>query len=429
MIDILSESKAVLEYAVEIRRHLHRYPEPTSREFNTVRYIIAKLEALGIPYENVPDGGVLGYIEGAGQDRTVLLRADCDALTMQESPDNARGPKVCVSENDGVAHMCGHDAHVAMLLGAAKILNEHKDLLTGRVILLFERGEEGGNCIYYVMKHIQKNQIAIDGCWANHVSVDYPVGKVGISGGRDNAGNVNFQVLLTGHGGHASRPDLSNNPVDCFVAIYNCLKDIRMRNISPDIPLTYSVGILEGGHKRNVIPHTLRFGGTCRFYDAPSGKAFKEQLKEVIDSNCRIYRCIPEYEVFTGPSLPLVSNETCAEIGRKALMEALGADAVVVSEPSMGSESFATLAAYYPSVMARIGVRNEEKGITEGGHNPGFDLDEEGMIYGIAAHAAYAIAFLKDGRTIPFTPYEGTADDLLAYMARPVPDRFDPQEA
>ncbi len=425
MLDILKESKEMLDYAIKVRRHLHVNAEPTAHEFETVKYIMSELDAMGIPYENVPDGGVLGYIQGPREGKTVLLRADCDALGMKESPNNAKGPKVCVSKNDNAAHMCGHDSHVAMLLSAAKILSDNKKQLQGRVILLFERGEEGGNCIYYVMKHIQEKGIKIDSCWGNHIAANLPVGIVCIQGGPVNAGNVNFEVVLTGKGGHGSHPDKSNNPVDCFVAIMNGIKDIRMKYIHPASPLTYTIGMVQSGTKRNVIPETLTFAGTCRFHSAESGRLFKQKLKQVIELNSELYECKVEFKNFTGPSIPTVNNDKCAQIGIEAVEKVLGSASIVRQETSMGSESFSTLAAFYPSIMANVGAGNEEKGMTIGAHNPGFDIDESGMPYGIILYVAYAIAFLKQDDKIPFTPFNGDEDDLLAFMDRPVPPRFD----
>ncbi len=287
MLDILKESKGMLDYAIKVRRHLHVNAEPTSYELETIKYIMSELDTMGIPYENIPDGGVLGYIQGPHEGKTVLLRADCDALGMKESPNNAKGPKVCVSKNDNAAHMCGHDSHVAMLLSAAKILNDNKDQLQGRVILLFERGEEGGGCIYYVMKHIKEKGIKIDSCWGNHISVKFPAGTVSIQGGPINSGASSFEVEIIGKGGHGSRPDMSNNPVDCFVAIMNGIKDVRMKYIHPSSPLTYSVCVVQSGTKRNVIPETLTFAGTCRYYDTESGRVFRQKLRDVIEHKRR----------------------------------------------------------------------------------------------------------------------------------------------
>lgn len=431
-IDIISASREILPYAIEKRRYFHCHPEPTSREFQTIHQICNELEQLGIEYVNIRDGGVLGWIDGtAGAENDaphVLLRADCDALTMTENPQNSKEARCCISENPGFAHMCGHDSHMSMLLSVAKILSDvDKSQIKGRIYLLFERGEEGGNCIYYVMKYIQEQKIRIDTCFALHVDPDFPVGKYLFQDGPNHAGNVNFEIELIGKGGHGSRPDLSNNPLDCFVSIMNQLKDVRLKYIHPASLLTYNIGSVQCGHKRNIVPECLEFKGTARFYDPEAGRIFKEKLDAIIKTSSVLYSCQPVYQVFSGPSLSLINHAGAAALAREAVTDLYGEGCLSENqEPNLGSESFSTLAAYYPSVMGRLGVRNEEKGMTSALHNPGFDLDEEAMQYGIAAHIAYALKYLETHPHFEFTPFNGDADAVLRYTNRPVPRHFDP---
>ena len=430
-IDISLLSHDAASYAVELRRHFHRHPEPTSREFDTIRYIRDALDGMHIQYTNIPDGGVLAEISGTGSSAPpdapyVLLRADCDALTMQEDPKNATALRTCISEVPGVAHMCGHDAHMAMLLAAAKILAQLDPAdIKGTIYLLFERGEEGGNCIYYVMKYIQQQHIRIDSCFALHVEPGLDAGKIGFVEGASHAGNVNFEIGLTGRGGHGSRPDLSNNPLDCFVSIMNQLKDVRLKYIDPAALITYNIGSVQCGEKRNVVPEHLVFKGTSRFFDSDAGAIFKERLDAIIKANAALYDCKADYQVFTGPSLAVYNDKTALSLAYDALEDVWGEEHLVYMEPSMGSESFSTLSAYYPSVMLRIGVRNEALGMTEGLHSPRFDLDEDALVYGISAHVAYALHYLDVHPDISFKPFDGDADAVLAFTNRPVPKRFD----
>lgn len=429
-VDIVELSRENMPYAVELRRHFHRHPEPTSREFNTIRYIQNELDKMKIHYTNIPDGGVLAEIHGqvaeGSEEPHVLLRADCDALTMMEAPENGGQKRACISENQGVAHMCGHDSHMAMLLAAAKILSGLKpEQIKGTIYLLFERGEEGGNCIYYVMKYIQQMKIRIDSCFALHVEPELPTGFFGIVSGPSHAGNVNFEIGLTGKGGHGSRPDLSNNPLDCFISIMNQLKDVRVKYIDPSALLTYNIGSVQCGEKRNIVPEHLDFKGTARFFDTKAGSLFKEKLDAIIKSNAALYDCKPEYQVFSGPSLSVNNNKEAAALAREAVEELFGKEKIVDIEPSLGSESFSTLSSYYPSFMLRLGVRNEKLGMTEALHNPRFDLDENALMYGIAAHVAYGLKYLEVHPEINFKPFEGDADAVLAFTNRPVPKRFD----
>ncbi|MGN0837811.1 MAG: M20 family metallopeptidase [Pyramidobacter sp.] len=425
---IISLSQNAENYAVSMRQYFHVHAEPTSREFATVKRICSELDTMGIKYVNIPDGGVLAAVEGDGSsDAHILLRADCDALGMTEDPDNGNGQKKAyVSQNSCAAHMCGHDAHTAMLLGAAKCLKEmDPSLIRGTVYLLFERGEEGGNCIYYVMKYIQEHKIRIDSCFAIHVDPSLPVGTFWAKSGPSNAGNVNFEIVLTGKGGHGSRPDLSNNPIDCFVAIVNDLKDVRYKYISPTDLITYNIGAVNCGTRRNIIPENLEFKGTSRFYNSEAGLIFKNKLRAIVEKNCEIYDVRPSFNVFSGPSFSVINNSEAAQIARDALTSMYGQECLRELPLSMGSESFSTLSNYYPSVMIRLGVGNKQKGMTAALHNPHFDLDESALKYGISAHLGYVTEYMKEPRRFSFTPFKGDADDVLKFTNRPVPKRFD----
>jgi len=427
--EILKESKTLFDYTVSIRRKLHENPELSGFEFETIKLICSELDKLGIPYVNIRDGGVLATIDGPKPGKTVLLRADCDALPLNELPNNAKKPKVCVSKVPGAAHMCGHDAHTAMLLSAAHILWAHKDEIPGRIYLLFERGEEGGGNIYYIFKYFEENNIHIDAAYGEHVGMGFPAGFIGCQGGPSHAGNFSYRITITGKGGHGSRPDNSRNPIDCFVAIYECIKSIRMNYIAPDVVLTNSMGMVQAGAAGNVIPHTLTFAGTCRFYDAAAGNIFREKLIEICDAQAALFGCTVTYDALRGPGLPVIANNRVAEIGAAAIKEALG-DVIRHQGLNMGSESFSYLSNYFPSVMLRIGVRNEEEGMTIGGHNPGFDIDENGMLYGTAAFVAAGLGFLNANEYVPHTgdPMLSamTVDQLREFTHSSTPPRRDP---
>lgn len=423
--DILKESLALSEYTTAIRRHLHENPELSGREFNTVKLICAELDKIGVEYVNIPDGGVLATIDGPQAGKTVLLRADCDALPIQELPNNAKKPKLCVSKIPGVAHMCGHDGHTAMLLSAAKILKANADMIKGRVYLLFERGEEGTNNIYYVMKYIQENGLHIDAAFAEHTDTSLTPGHVACQAGPAHAGAFSYLITLTGKGGHGSRPDKSNNPIDCFVSIYECIKSIRMNYIEPTTIITNSMGMVQAGTAGNVIPQTLSFSGTCRFYDADAGNVFKQKLRRIVQTQADLFDCEVSFDRMTGPILPVINNDDLSAIGTEAIIAAMGKDAIQHKDLNMGSESFSVLSKYYPGVMMRIGIGNEEEGMTVGGHNPGFDLDETGLPYGTASYVAVALGYLNSDKEVRHEEFNLPMDELLKFCDQPVPQRFD----
>ena len=427
--DILKESLALAEYTTSIRRHLHENPELSGRECNTIKLICSELDKIGIEYVNIPDGGVLATLDGPTAGKTVLLRADCDALPIQELPVNAKQPKICVSKVPGVAHMCGHDGHTAMLLSAAKVLKANQDQIKGRIYLLFERGEEGGGNIYWIMKYIQENNIHIDASFAEHTSTNITPGHIVCQAGPAHAGAVGYKIKITGKGGHGSRPDKSINPIDCFVSIYECIKSIRMNYVEPTVILTNSMGMVQAGAAGNVIPQELTFGGTCRFYDAAAGNIFKQKLVEICEAQAKLFDCTVEFESLHGPILPVINNAKLSEIGTKAIAAALGEEAIEHTDLNMGSESYSYLSTYYPGVMMRVGIGNEEQGMTVGGHNPGYDLDETGLPYGTAAYVAAGLGFLNSDEIVENEGNDDlrkkNIDEMYAFTSSVIPPHLD----
>ncbi len=415
MMDVLGEAKKNFDYAVSIRRHMHEYPEVTGCEVETVAMICRELDGMGIEYVVVEDGGVLGFIHGKEDGKTLLLRADMDALPIQESERNLGHDRIVRSKNDGVCHACGHDAHTAMLLSEAKILNEHKDELNGNVVLCFERGEESGGQIRNLLPYlIETLKVKVDGCFGTHVKWDVESGKISAQPGPVMAGGAGFTIKIKGKGGHGSRPDMAKSPIECFVAIYNHMNSIRMDNVSPYDVLSFSVGTLEAGSARNVIPDELTFAGTIRSYNtAEALEPFVDQFVKVLDAECALCGCT--YEVISMPKalFECRNNATCCEIAQNAVKKYIGEDALTVSEPWMASESFQAYLKLWPGVFTFTGIQNPEVGSGAPHHTPDFDVDEAAMVNGIAAAVGYTIDFLNYEGDIPFEPYTGDLHELV----------------
>ncbi len=387
------------DYMVEIRRYLHENPELTGKEYNTVAYIRSKLDEMGMEYTEIENGGILAFLRGKEPGKTVLLRADCDALPIIEK-DNLKGCRKVWSKNPGVMHACGHDGHTACLLGACRILQERQDEIKGTVIFLFERGEEGGDNIRYMFKYMEDNGIVPDSCFGLHTSPLLPTGTVCVNDHGVNASAMLFDITIEGKGGHGSRPDRSNSPIDCFTAIYNRLESIRLTKIDPYMPLTYTIGMLQAGVQANVIPQTLRFAGTMRTYDRETaGMVFHREFKKAVDGICAAYDCVPTYNRYTLPSLANINDTEYAAFAREVFALEFGADHVGQMEPSMGSESYAMYTKQWNGCFANLGVHCEEKGTGANGHNENYDLDEDCLKYGAACHASYALAFLHTDRS------------------------------
>lgn len=409
--NFISMAKAEENYTFKNRRYLHENPELTWHEFNTLSFIKKELEQMQIAYTEIKYGGIIGKIQGkksAENKKTLMLRADMDALPVEECEEHLCGKRKYISKVPGVSHMCGHDGHTAMLLTSAKILKENEENLDGDIILMFERGEEGGENCYFLLKYLQDNEIKIDGCWSMHINPNIEKGKMGILNNGVMAGLCAYDVTLKGKGGHGSRPDLANNPVDCFVAIQNALQSVVTRKISPFETLTFSTCLLEASQKINVISDELRFGGSARFYEMETaGEPFKEVFFRICDNIAAAYECSVQYNLFLGPLNALKNNRDCAEFARKILGNVLGEENIVTCEPLMGSESMAEVHLYYPGVYCLLGTRDLENGCGADMHHPKFELNEEILTIGVASTLVYAFEFLERKPEINFTPYQG----------------------
>ncbi len=399
--DVWKYALAEEDYVIRCRRWLHENPELSDHEEDTVAYILQQLKAMGIACQDVPKGGVMGFIEGGKPGKTVLLRADIDALPMQEDPCNNKQPKVCVSKRDGAAHTCGHDTHAAMLLGAAKILHEHRDEIAGRIVLYFERGEEHGHGDYHMVKYLQDNNIHVDGCYAHHIKTFMPVGKVGLLEGGVYAGNTSWTATISNKNGKA---------LACGVALVNALNTVRMRTIDPYQNVTLSNNKFIYDEEAG----TCIVGGTCRYHDIDkAGRPMRDVIHNIIKATCAAFGCdakIPR----GGTSRGVVNHPVCYEIAKRSLIKTLGQEHIFTHPATMGAESFAILAAYYPSYYGSVGAGNPEKGMDANGHTPKFEPDEAGLKYGVAAAVAFALEFLAYHKTIEFTPFVGNIDEYLA---------------
>lgn len=393
--NVLTLAKQAEEYVVGIRRHLHRYPEIGMQEVKTLQLIEKELLEMGIQSEVVQDGGIIAVIEGEQPGKTIILRADVDALPMQEEANNLKQAKVVVSADDAAAHTCGHDGHTAMLLGAAKILAANRSEIAGKVILAFEQGEEMGGGIYNLLARLV--EIGADGVWGIHLKSDIPTGKISVDAGPRMSGSSGFRVVIKGKSGHGARPDLSYSPVDCFVDFHQSFQAMRLKSLDPFMPITYSVGSVSSGQAANVIPEELFFSGTIRYLHYEQGAAAAKEFIRLLERKCEEYHCTYRFETEPIARDLLVYNDPeCAEIAKTAIEQAIGKEAVYEYPAWMASEPFAFYQKYFPGIFAFVGIENEAKGTGAEHHNAFFDLDEDALHLGVAATVQYAIDFLKE---------------------------------
>lgn len=410
-----NKAKEIESYIIDWRRHFHAHPELSNEEFETLKTLMGEFDKLGIEYVEVTNGGIIGKIVGnLPGEKSVMLRADIDALPVLEQDDNLAGPRTCKSTVDGKMHACGHDGHMAMLLGAARLLLDKKDEFGGTVYLALERGEEGTGNSKYLFAYLDKHGINPDSVFGIHLLATQKTGTFGISDGPMMAAAQAFDVTIEGKGGHGSRPDQSINPIDAFVAIYNYLESLRLAKVNPFTTLTYSVGMLQSGNVPNVIPQTLRFAGTSRFFDRElAGIPFHDTFKEKIEKLADAYDCTVHYNRYTKPFFAVVNDKDCAVFAREKFAKEFGEEAVIIPEPWMASESYSNYLQQWPGIFAFLGVENEEKGIGAAHHNHFFDIDEDVLAMGAAGAATYAFEFLNSDFMPAHRPYRGKFRELF----------------
>ncbi len=393
------------EELVRLRRHFHERPELSLQETETMRTIEDLLTNWQIETHRVEPGGILGVLDSGRPGHTVLLRADMDALPIEENPSNGKQPKVSVSAVPGVSHACGHDGHMAMLLTIAHILADCRAEWDGRVIFLFEQAEEAASpSLKNLLAYIREQGWHIDACGGTHVRWDLEAGKIGIVPGGAMAGMYGFTIEIAGKGGHGSRPDLAHSPIECFADAASRLAGLRLSFLDPQECLSYSLGSVHSGEKSNIIPETLTFSGTARYFDTERvGKPFARRLAALMDAACACHGCT--WKTVRCSYLWEVRNDpACAALMKEAVENTLGSRAVCRPQPWMGSETMAAILALYPGVYIFTGIANASLGSGANHHTPEFDIDEKGLLAGAAALLAYTLHILKEKPEIPFVP-------------------------
>jgi len=377
---------------VERRRHLHANPELSYQEFNTAKYVAQQLSLDGIvPLEGIATTGVLAEIKGKNPEKkTIALRADMDALPIQEANDVQYK-----SKNPGVMHACGHDVHTSSLLGTAKILNEIKDQFEGTVRLLFQPGEEKnpGGASYMIRDGALENPTpsAIVG---QHVFPLLPVGKIGFREGMYMASADEIYLKVIGKGGHGAAPDLCIDPIVIASHIIIALQQIISRNANPRQPTVLTFGNIIGHGATNIIPDEVNIAGTFRAMNEVWREAALTKIKKMAESIADGMggRC----EVNISRGYPyLENNPELTRRLRAAAEQYVGSENVVDLDISLGAEDFSYYSQIVPASFYRLGTRNEEKGITSYVHTPTFNIDEDALTVGPGLMAWMAVSELR----------------------------------
>ena len=387
MSTIQEKASELQDYLVKTRRYLHENPESSLKEFETAAFIQKELASFGVPFEKVGETGTLAVIQGGkGDGKTVLLRADIDAL---ELPDCTGKPYA--SKRLGLNHACGHDAHTAMGLGTAKLLNDIKDTFSGIVKIAFQPAEEIGAG---AKQFVASGQIDdIDESFAIHVNSGLPVGSFAVQGGAVNASCDIFKIKITGKSAHVGRPHLGHDALVTASQVVVALQTIVAREVNPIDRAVVGVGKLNAGTRYNIVANDAEIEGTIRAFSHETRAHLKEAVTRIAKGIAELNRCEFEIEWYDAAA-PVINTLELAEEFQKVVSKVEGIDNLITNcESSMGADDFADYLVNKPGVYGLLGSQSGEE-TAYGHHHEKFDIDERVLALGVEIEVNYFLSRL-----------------------------------
>lgn len=384
LIDKINENK---DYVINLRRYFHENPELSWEEINTSKRIRKELEEMNIPYELVKDIGVIGHIKGKGEGKRLGIRADIDALPVKEETGLS-----FASKNEGVMHACGHDAHISILLGAAKILNDLKDEFKGEILIIFQPAEE------YIQDSGAKylSQVpeikSLDRIIGLHIWGDIDSGSASLNEGPIMASADTFDIYIKGISGHGASPHKSIDPIIAGSMVVNALQTIVSRENDPLEPQVISVTAFNSGNSKNVIPETAHLEGTTRSFNNDLRSKYKSEMQRVLEGVAITTRAEIKLDYHDGTPATVNEKES-TEMGIEVAKEVFK-DGFIEDYPQlMGGEDFAKYLLNIPGCFLLLGGAGKKGKIAQ--HNEKFDIDEDALKLGVEYFVKYAIKYLK----------------------------------
>jgi len=403
---IESLSEKIENEVIKWRHHIHQNPELSNREYNTAKYVAAHLKKLGLEVtENVAYTGVVAVLNGGKPGKTVALRADMDALPVTERVDIPFASKVKTIYKDtevGVMHACGHDTHVAILMGVASVLTELKKEIKGKVKFVFQPAEEGppegeeGGAELMVKEGVLKNP-DVDAIFGLHINSFLEVNKIGYKPGGTLASATSFEIKIKGKQAHGSAPWSGADPIVAGAQIINNLQTIVSRNLDlTNEAAVVTIGRFESGIRSNIIPESAYMEGTIRALDYDMRDKIYDRLGEIVINTAKSNGV--EAELILGNPYPITFNDLkLTEIMKNTLIRVAGKENVILSRASTGAEDFSYFANEVPGLFYRLGGMPKEDHPNKGysHHTPDFYVDDEGLLLGIKTMSNLAIDYLN----------------------------------
>ena len=392
---IVEPSAATIDRVVELRRTIHRHPELGFEEHETQALVERELDALGIEHRRLAQTGVLGIVRGALPGHVAGLRADMDALPITE-----RTGLPFASEVAGKMHACGHDAHTAMLLGAARELQAMRERLHGTAVLIFQPAEEGPGGAQPMIEQGALDDPKVEAVMMQHVDIRLPAGSISITPGPVNASADELYITVRGKGGHGGYPHTSIDAIVASSAVILALQNIVAREIDPLKAVVVTIGTIAGGYRNNVIADEVQLSGTLRAHDPAIRDGLEARVRRIVEHAAAAYGATAEVRIVHGYP-PVVNNVELTESFVRYL-RANTSLPVERFEPTMGAEDFAYFARRVPGVQVRLGIRGEACGAIHPAHGAEFRLDEAALAVGVQTLVAFAVgAGAGDIHTIP----------------------------
>ena len=387
---MLAAARAIEPQIVDDRRRIHSHPELAYQEEQTAGLVCVRLQDLGIPFRSgLAKTGVVATIQGdLGDGRCVLLRADMDALPINETSGVGFGSQV-----PGVMHACGHDGHTAMLLGAARLLLDRRSAFAGTVKLMFQPAEEGAGGAPRMIEAGVLSDPTVDAAFALHVRPNLAAGSVACSVGPQLAGGDVFTISIEGRGGHAADPHTSVDAVVVGAQVVVALQTLVAREVEPSTPAVVTLGTFNAGERFNLIAGKAVISGTIRTLDGKLLLRLEQRIREVATGVASALRATAHVDVLGGVP-PLVNDVLMAEQLAASARSVLGANSVVALDPEMWSEDFAFVLEKVPGAMLWLGVKHPDWSEPKPIHTAGFDLDESALPIGSSAMAGVALDYL-----------------------------------
>ena len=385
-------------YIIERRRHFHKHPELSLQEFQTTEDIARELDAMGIPYERPLETGLIATLRGTAPDaydangkprRRILLRADIDALPVTE-----RTGEEFASVNEGVMHACGHDCHIAMMLGALRILHDLTDALHGEVRIVFQPSEENGSGAKMMVAAGACE--GVDGAFAMHIWSEVDAGTISCEPGPRMANTDWFRIDIEGTSCHGAMPQRGADAIIAAAEIVNGLQTIVSRDLSPYEPAVVTVGELHGGTARNVIAGSAYLTGTVRTYSDSVHDIMPTLIERICTHTAMALGAEAKLTDYTIANYKVENDEEASARCRRAVEEVLGTEGIGSYRGTLSGEDFSEYLHEVPGVLAFVGCRNPAIGATWAQHSCYYKVDESVLARGSMVAAQYAIDFLAE---------------------------------